>query len=589
MGRTPDFFPGQRLEESIRFLSGTSLPSEHGVMAYVSGANAVSGSGLYLSEEGVPVGPFRKLINSESHARLRQLIHLADVDGPFEGFGNAVKDTDTGVFSTGSIWFTNSGRTKKIIDKTITRNGILPTQIIWNAYDTDGVTVLTTATDVISYSGVFESSRTRYMASPTSVFTLGDSQTVGASGYTGGWRARMLTPITWVGPFVDAVGLNHAGRDGDRLVDATSNDMIDRFASQWAATPSDEVWVTGGVNDMLGGQSAAQTATDLGTLLDTIISTVSASTIIRVGSPAPLSTSTSASLDTYWRSSIAQVIATKRASGALVFFHHAGSQISYSALDGDPGHPNDTEYGADGYGLWAEWQDRWLNDESISPDELSLEAWFKADTDYNSSTGEWLDQSGNGRDANPTGAAKPTVVTGQFGVTALRFASSPLRTTTGWSLSQPNTILVVMSSISGSGSPGIFDGADISNRHAMIIAPTTGVPSFYAGSSVVPDAALNMQTIGHLALIEFNGSQSKWWLDGNPRSQGLGTLGTHSLGGLTIGGSSAATPTNLLTHGDIYEIAVFSGTLTEDERFGLAHYCRSRYGLWPLIGEVTSW
>lgn len=167
MGRTPDFFPGQRLEESIRFLSGTSLPSEPGVMAYVSGANAVSGSGLYLSEEGVSVGPFRKLISSESHARLRQLIHLADTDGPFEGFSGAVKDTDTGVFSTGSIWFTDSGRTKKIIDKSVTRTGILPTEIVWNVYDLDGLTILNTAIDTITYSGVFENSRTRAIISGT--------------------------------------------------------------------------------------------------------------------------------------------------------------------------------------------------------------------------------------------------------------------------------------------------------------------------------------------------------------------------------------------------------------------------------------
>ena len=161
MGRTPDQFPGQRLEESIRFLSGTLLPTETAVMQYVTGSSATSGSGLYFNEEGVVVGPIRKLINSESHARLVQLIHLSDNDGPFEGFSGAVKDTDVGVFSTGSIWYTDSSKTIKLLDKTITRSGILPTKVVWNSYFKTGSIILTTAIDEISYSGIFEQSRTR--------------------------------------------------------------------------------------------------------------------------------------------------------------------------------------------------------------------------------------------------------------------------------------------------------------------------------------------------------------------------------------------------------------------------------------------
>lgn len=166
MGRTPDFFPGQRLEESIRFLSGSVLPAEPGVMSYVTGSGAISGSGLYLYEEDIVVGPLRKLISSESHARLRQFIHFAGYDGPFEGFSGAVKDTDTGIFSSGSIWYTDSSREKKIIDKSITRSGILPTEITWNLYDSDGVTVTKVATDEVTYSGMFEQSRTRTIYDP---------------------------------------------------------------------------------------------------------------------------------------------------------------------------------------------------------------------------------------------------------------------------------------------------------------------------------------------------------------------------------------------------------------------------------------
>ena len=420
------------------------------------------------------------------------------------------------------------------------------------------------------------------------IFTLGDSQTYGSSGDVGGWLAQMTTPVTFVGPYTNGGGIATGGRLGDRLVGTGSNDMNGRFAAQWAATPAAEVWVTGGVNDFVSdGQNATQVTTDLSTLLDTIIAAVGNSIPIRVGSSASYSTAIASGLSDYWGKLIAQVVAAKRAAGAKVYFHHAGANVTLAGLDGDPGHPVDSAYGANGYGLWAQWQDRWLNDESISPAALSPVAWFRADTGYTPGTGVWLDQSGNGHNASPTGAGKPTVVTGQFGVTALRFSASPLRTSTWTALSQPNTILLVASGISATGTPAAIDGATVSARHLLQFTATTGIPGLYAGTGPVSDANVNAQTIGHMYLAEYNGASSKLYLDGNPRTT-VFSIGAQQLTGLTIAGSAAATPSNTLA-GDIYEIAVFDGLLTETQRFGLAHYCRARYGLWPLLGEVTSW
>lgn len=49
MPRTPDSFPGDRLEDVIQFYSGSNLPETPGEMLYASGS--VSGSGFFFKEE----------------------------------------------------------------------------------------------------------------------------------------------------------------------------------------------------------------------------------------------------------------------------------------------------------------------------------------------------------------------------------------------------------------------------------------------------------------------------------------------------------------------------------------------------------
>lgn len=105
------------------------------------------------------------LISDTQHAALRQLIHLADGSGPFEEFASGAYKEVLPVanpFPTSVIWYESVAKTEKIVEKTITYNGNkTPATITWEAYDTDGTTVLATVSDTISYSGVFETSRTR--------------------------------------------------------------------------------------------------------------------------------------------------------------------------------------------------------------------------------------------------------------------------------------------------------------------------------------------------------------------------------------------------------------------------------------------
>jgi len=93
------------------------------------------------------------------------LIHFIE-EGPAEGFvSGAYKVTlPTGPFPTSMTWWESSSKLKKIVERLVSWTGTLVTTDQWKIYDTDGSTVLWIITDAITYSGVFESSRTRTIA-----------------------------------------------------------------------------------------------------------------------------------------------------------------------------------------------------------------------------------------------------------------------------------------------------------------------------------------------------------------------------------------------------------------------------------------
>lgn len=101
----------------------------------------------------------------QPHETLRQLIHLADDDGPrgSQWVNNLFKTTDPAPFPSGSVWYLDATMTHRVVDSTVTRNSSqMPVTIQWRAYAPDGVTVVESYTDSIVYvSTVFEASRTR--------------------------------------------------------------------------------------------------------------------------------------------------------------------------------------------------------------------------------------------------------------------------------------------------------------------------------------------------------------------------------------------------------------------------------------------
>jgi hypothetical protein len=98
-------------------------------------------------------------VSASTHRTLRQLIHLADTDGPLDGFASGAYAETLPVgssFPTSTTWYEDNTMVKKIFKETITYNGNKTFNTVkYEVFDTDGVTVLAgeTALDTYDYSG----------------------------------------------------------------------------------------------------------------------------------------------------------------------------------------------------------------------------------------------------------------------------------------------------------------------------------------------------------------------------------------------------------------------------------------------------
>lgn len=125
-----------------------------------------SSDNLELKDPTAGTKLLKDLPTAAQHQALRQLIHFID-NGPTNGFASGAFRENlptANPFVTSVTWWTTSAKTHKIVEKLITYTGVLATTVQWKMYDTDGSTVLATVTDAITYSGIFESDRTRTIA-----------------------------------------------------------------------------------------------------------------------------------------------------------------------------------------------------------------------------------------------------------------------------------------------------------------------------------------------------------------------------------------------------------------------------------------
>lgn len=420
-----------------------------------------------------------------------------------------------------------------------------------------------------------------------SVFPLGDSYTVGLRGDTGGWRARLAT-TGWqgVGPHTDPTGRNHAGVGGETL-----NDMDSRVAAQLAAHAHQEIWLHGGTNDILGADSAATTEGDLTTLLATIYGTVPASRVTRIGTCPPTDSASDATIDPY-NMRIAKVVAEQQALGRSVYMHDSGDFLVVGDLDATPvKHPVDGTYGiaGSGYGKWAAYWDRWF-DSSLAkaPDAVTgtLEYWFDAD-DVTTSSGRVTqanDKSGNGRHAAESGGSGPTytAIGTSFSGPCMTFngTSNYLRTGTGFTVSQPSTMVVVCGPVS-SAQRIVVDSANAAARNVLWSSHASDKRlSLFAGSTA-DDTLLLYSNQARMYLVEFNGASSVISINGNRRRSVALNPGAQGLQGVTLGASVAGSN---FADVELYAAWGYSGLLSEADTFALAMYARNKWGLWPLLG-----
>lgn len=118
---------------------------------------------VFLQNAGVTIGLEVTDAQFSGHDTLRQLIHFID-EGPGDGFDSgAYKEVIGQPFPTSTVWYVSATKVQKIVEKLITYNvNSLPSTITWNMYNIDGVTILHTVVDTITYqNNAFESTRTR--------------------------------------------------------------------------------------------------------------------------------------------------------------------------------------------------------------------------------------------------------------------------------------------------------------------------------------------------------------------------------------------------------------------------------------------
>lgn len=105
-------------------------------------------------------------ITASQHAALRTLNHWA-AEGPFESYSGAYLETlpAAALFPTDWIWWVSNAKAAKLMDETVTYNSNLTVATQRRrVYDADGSTVSLTVTDTMTYSGVFELTRTRVIS-----------------------------------------------------------------------------------------------------------------------------------------------------------------------------------------------------------------------------------------------------------------------------------------------------------------------------------------------------------------------------------------------------------------------------------------
>jgi hypothetical protein len=219
-----------------------------------------------------------------------------------------------------------------------------------------------------------------------------------------------------------------------------------------------------------------------------------------------------------------------------------------------------------------------------SPPRTNLVRWFRGDrytADTSDRVGTWTDLSGNGGNVTQgTNGNKPTVARSVLnGQDALMFTRASSQVLTGSiSINQPFTFVIVSKLISvganfyvlidTTGGTGTTVSVSYSNSTPAILGAFAGV-----------GAATATVSYPNWAYLEANfNNTGALYVDG--LLVGTATVGTRNFGSIQIGNGNFA---NQFFNGFIAEVIIYSALLTNQQRFQLAQYMNTRYGLLSLM------
>jgi hypothetical protein len=162
-GITPDDTPGPSIEEETQYDDRGPGGDNDGAPTVTGALRRLGDDLLFKTSTGTVSLLSGTGLSASAHKALRDLIHFID-GGPADGFASGMFSVIVGtVFPTSEIWYTVGSvpPAGKIVKLNVVWTAAVPTTKIWKMYDTDGVTVLVTLTETISYSGIFETGRVR--------------------------------------------------------------------------------------------------------------------------------------------------------------------------------------------------------------------------------------------------------------------------------------------------------------------------------------------------------------------------------------------------------------------------------------------
>lgn len=214
-----------------------------------------------------------------------------------------------------------------------------------------------------------------------------------------------------------------------------------------------------------------------------------------------------------------------------------------------------------------------------------LEAWYRADrgiTLNGSDVSGWADQSGNGNDlVQAVEADQPLFNEGDA-----NFNNKPTLSFSGVNdnlrsaafaaaLTQPNTIFTVYH-MAGGGSRFVVDGLTASTQH-VVGQNVGGDRVLQAGT----EQAIGTESLDpQIVVALFNGASSNSWIDGVPQTP-AGTVGADTMDGVNVGGEFNQ---NSSMWGEVAEIIVYDGALTDGEKNMVGQYLATKYGTtWTSI------